>query len=29
MEKSNIDKLKKQFSHFDWNKILGEHSKKK
>jgi len=29
MEKSNIDKLKKQFSHFDWDKILGENSKKK
>ena len=29
MEKSNLDKLKKQFSHFDWDKILSENSKNK
>jgi len=29
MEKSNLEKLKKQFSHFDWDKILGTNSGKK
>lgn len=29
MEQLNLDKLKKQFSHFDWDKILSESSKKK
>lgn len=29
MEKSNLDKLKKQFSHFDWDKILSENLKNK
>ncbi len=29
MEKSNIDKLKKQFSHFDWDKILSSKPEKK
>jgi len=28
MEK-NLEKLKKQFSHFDWDKILGAKSEKK
>ncbi len=29
MEKSNLEELKKQFSHFDWDKILGVKSEKK